>query len=109
MKYVRKERSARARRAWKPRRLWWRTEFNLPMVLPVLLLLQCQWVAAAGTTANSPISACAAPPGRRASCYTQRWLSPPHSVPSGSSTDGPVIGNGDMGVVATGNAGVIQL
>jgi hypothetical protein len=52
---------------------------------------------------------CAAAPGQRASCYTTHWLSPPRSVPSGSSTDGPVIGNGDMGVVATGSAGTIQL
>eukprot|EP01046_Picozoa_sp_COSAG06_P056433 COSAG06_NODE_10674_length_1638_cov_1.834958_1_plen_156_part_00 len=52
---------------------------------------------------------CAEAPGRRASCYTTHWLSPPRSVPSGSSTDGPVIGNGDMGVVATGSAGAIQL
>jgi hypothetical protein len=52
---------------------------------------------------------CDAEPGRRASCYTQHWTSPPSHVPSGHSTDGPVIGNGDMGVVATGGAGYIQL
>jgi hypothetical protein len=70
--------------------------------------------ANAATSAAAPSSSlsapsCAAEPGKRASCYTQHWLSPPTLVPSGHSTDGPVIGNGDMGVVATGKAGLIQL
>ena len=60
-------------------------------------------------TGTVPAGGCDAPAGQRAACYTQRWDMPPLRVPSGESTDGPLAGNGDVGVVAGGGAGLIQL
>ena len=57
--------------------------------------------------AGSPT--CDAPAGERARCYATHWNRPPIEVPSGKSTDGPLIGNGDLGVVATGSTGSIQM
>ena len=81
----------------------------LPQVLLVLVSIQLAESTASASPAALSAPSCATAPGHRASCYTSRWLQPPKLVPSGHSTDGPVIGNGDMGVVATGNAGEIQL
>ena len=72
------------------------------------------WVAAVVALAGAsppavPVAGCDAPVGQRASCYAQRWTMPPRRVPSGSSTDGPLVGNGDLGVVAGGGTGRVQL
>jgi hypothetical protein len=38
-----------------------------------------------------------------------QWTSPPKQVPSGGSVDGPLLGNGDIGVVMAGNADQLSL
>ena len=56
-----------------------------------------------------PPASCDAPFSTRASCYTQRWEKPPTGVPSGRGLDGPLAGNGDMGVVLSGGDGIVTL
>ena len=90
-----------------------------PLAILAAAIVSCPWrmlVAAApaegdelGVEHPAAPSSCSAPPHQRASCFTQTWDHQPQLVPSGASTDGPLVGNGDMGAVAAGQPGTISL